>query len=186
MANTSPCCGCEVASDYGTSTVTGDGSEANPYAVSQIDPEFSRPAVKALRTFNSSQTINSGADTPVAYTATPIFDTHGMHDPVLNTRLTVPISGFYLIGADIPWGTTTAYKRAQFRLNGVTVIHQQTHVRIVSGSWTQTMQYVWGFETGDYIEVVVYHEHGSNLSVQSFDTKPCNFWAMYLGKKFNG
>lgn len=182
MTTQNICCGCILDDDYGTSTVAGDGSETNPYSVRQIDPTFNRPVVRAIKTLATSQTITTGVDTAITFNST-IFDSHGMFNVANNTRLTIPIEGLYLLGADIPWDTTSAFKQIRFRLNGSLFFWTATHIRPVSGAFPNNIQYTYTFSVGDYVEVIAQHQQGSDLNVVSNTAQPCNFWMMYLGKR---
>lgn len=178
MTIQSTCCGCHLVNDYGTSIVEGDGTDA-PYAVRQTDPLFKRPVARIQR--NANQSIPNNTDTALQFDIVN-FDTHNMYDGLNNTRLTIPIDGLYLMGADISWAATTAVKEAAFRLNGVTELDRQSASDPLSGTifWAQNLQYLWFFSQGDYVEVVAFQNSGAPINVGI----PRNiFWMMYLGKK---
>ena len=182
MALNPTCCGCHLVTDYGTSIVGGDGdSAATPYTVSMIDPEFNRPIVKIRRT--AAQTIPNNTATAVTYTAT-VFDTNGMFDLGNPTRLTIPITGLYLMGLYYEWPVSANTAREVFfRLNGSMELDRQSLISANAAvpNHQQNHVYPWFFSAGDYVETLAFQTSGGDLAlgVATFPT----FWMTYLGKK---
>jgi len=67
MSQTPICCGCHLESDYGTSVVTGDGSQTNPFTVAQTDSGYDRPLVRVGISTGSTQSIPDNTDTAVSF-----------------------------------------------------------------------------------------------------------------------
>lgn len=187
----STCCGCHFQSDYGTSIVTGDGSQSDPYSADQVDPLFNRPVVRAHHEYG--QDIPHNTATPIDYTGV-IFDTHEMFTLDQDTRLTIPIAGIYLIGVHLSWDIAVAgtpfYKQLDIRLNGVTVLDTQTQIYSSLDDADVSMNYVYFFEVDDYIEIVATQTSGSTENiVGSFQyggedaARRFGTWMTYLGKK---
>lgn len=172
------CCGCHLETDYGTSIVSGDGSQESPYSLIQTDPTFNRPLVRVARG-GSQQAIPLATPTPVVFFFTD-FDTDGMWNSLLPTRLTVQVSGLYLMGFNGAWGSfANTVRETSFRLNGVSTLDKQSQINndTVVLSHYYDMTYLWPLVAGDYLEVVAFHQNNPSISM-NFP----QFWMMYLGK----
>lgn len=177
------CCGCSLVEDYGTSVVEGNGSQFDPYSVHQVDPEFDRPIVRVRKTAAVNQSITTATPTALTFDV-EYFDTNTMHDnAVNNSRLTIPIAGFYLMGADVVWASSTAQREVFFRLDGITELDRQSAINLNGVTHHQNLQYLWFFEVAQYIEVIAFQTSGAGLNVTPTTDEPVVFWAMYLGKK---
>lgn len=177
---TCSCCGCVLVSDYGTSTVTGTGSQTDPYVITHVDPNFVRPMVR----------ISGGAIAPTttAVTAslpftTEVFDTDTMWAVGQPTRIIFQKRGLFLIGAFALWvGNVTGYREMSILYTpsvGVPSTLETTRDDDPPATdLYQKINYQWFFEVGDYIEIQVTQTSGGGLNVGSGVA-----WAMYTGRK---
>lgn len=182
-----PCCGCHLESDYGTALVTGDGTTADPFTITQVDPTFERPVVRVSRTAGN-QAIPTLTDTAVIFD-TEEFDSDGMWDAGSPSRLTIPIAGIYLMGTSLRWTWHTDPKWIFFRQDGATVLHRKTAINGSGIGHQMTHNYMYYFDIGDYVEVVCFQQTGADLDIEGPPTgvlgaqAPICAWMMYLGKK---
>jgi hypothetical protein len=133
----------------------------------------SRPVIMAgCRVYhNAAQTITTATVTALAFN-TERFDTDAFHDTVTNnTRLTVPVgqAGKYLIWTTVAWAPVAdaTLRLTAVRLGGTTLIGRAGGPNVNSATFatTQNVSVVYDLADGNYVEVVVRHERGSNLDV---------------------
>lgn len=114
---------------------------------------------------STNQSIGSGSDTALSFTTTVRDDTSyfSVGSP---TRLTAPTTGWYVITASIAWEAFGQNRRkTKLRKNGSTVYYCQSYefgggeVSRAGGSMTLYLT------AGDYIEVLVWQDSGSNHNV---------------------
>lgn len=184
MANCS-CCGCVLESDYGTSIVTGDGSQSNPYSIALVDPTWQRPAARVRRTTTQSIPLDL-----VNYTAASfdieIFDTGNFWTIGSPTRFTITEPGIYLFGGCFLWDNSgDGIREIGIRLNGTTLLlnnHQPTRITNEAGLINE-IEYQWKLNTGDYIELMARHEnHIGSLNITPETESSIVFWIVYAGR----
>lgn len=173
------CCGCVLVDDYGTSTVSGQGTAADPFVVSRVDPAFVRPAVKITR-ITTLATVNNTPE-PVPFTA-ETFDTDNMWVVGSPTRITFRTAGIFQFGAIWQWpSNTTGRREALWRFTpvsgsgAVTLINES--VATSTGFFDRQLNYQWHFEVGDYVELLVTQSSGGALNLQKAEA-----WAVYMGR----
>lgn len=180
MAGRCDCCGCVLVDDYGTSTVTGAGTEADPYMVTRVDPDFIRPAVRITRVTTLATTNNTPETVP--FTA-EVFDTDNMWDVGNPTRITFNTAGVYSFGANWQWPSNTTGRRGgdwfYTPFNGVPPFELiEEDVQTTSGVFRRQLNYQWFFQVGDYIELDVTQSSGGALNLNA-----ASAWAVYHGRK---
>lgn len=185
MSDNALCCGCSVESDYGTSIVIGDGSSESPYSVTQVDPLFNRPVVRAVHQQPTS--IPNSTPTALSFTGV-LFDTHHMFTMTSPTRLTIPIAGLYLMGYHLEWESAAAAydKKIAFRSNGSATLDEQTQIYTSLNTQKFNGNYLWFFDVNDYVEVVATQTSGVAKAISGYDSITnfkYGFWMMYMGKK---
>ena len=182
------CCGCDFESDYGTSVVTGDGSVADPFSIIQVDPLFNRPVVRS--TLQIDRSIPNNTPTAVQWTGV-LFDSNNMFSLNNDTRLTVQVAGFYLMGYQIVWpgAAVGVYKTMAFRSNGTTTLESSTRLETGAFSQAHNGSYLWYFAANEYVELVLTQVSGGALTIpgtQELDSAALGvsgMWMTYLGKK---
>lgn len=95
------------------------------------------------------------------------------------TKLTLPYTGFYMIGLSIAFDTNTTGRR-EIRIShqGSPLSYSYVSAAPVSGAYTWVQASIPLLATaGDYIEAQVRHTKGSNLNINGNDN---GFWAMFL------
>lgn len=174
------CCGCVVQADYGTSTVAGTGTIADPFMVTRVDPAFVRPMVRV--TGGVMAAVPNNTPTAVIY-GTEVFDTNNMWVIGQPTRITFQTRGFYLFGSRVIWPSNlTGNRISTWRYtpaNGsgaVNFVSSQSDAP--SGDLNKQLNYQWYFEIGDYIELLVTQVSGIALNLNSSSA-----WAVYTGRK---
>lgn len=176
------CCGCTFEDDYGTSTVTGEGSLVDPFRVTLIDPAFIRPLVRVRRT--SNQSIPDNTTTAVSFD-TAVFDPTTMWVIGSPTRLTILTAGLYLMGGCTSWeANATGTRELAFRVNGTTELESQDN-RPDSGSVAlqQALSYLWFFDPGDFVELIARQESGGARNLVTQAVYSTVLWMVYIGKK---
>lgn len=183
MATNCNCCSCIVQADYGTSLITGTGSQSDPFQVNQVDPGWVRPMVRATRATN--QSIPNNVDTPVSFSST-IFDTDTMWNIANPTRLTINTGGLYLLGVTgIMDPNATGIREYSFRVNGLTTIDFTDKTQPSPTYFSHV--YPWPLQSSDYIEIMIRQTSGVALNLLHLGVgggllDACFFWACYLGK----
>lgn len=176
------CCGCSLADDYGTSTVEGSGSFDDPYSVTMVDPNFTRPLVRATALSSDTQTISTATPTAVNF-ATEAFDTDTMWAIGQPSRIVFQTTGIFTFGAEWVWpsSATPGIKSAFWRLNGATQLVSERvdgGASAAMGELRRQLNYVYPFNAGDYVELIVTQTSGGNLVIGNRSA-----WAMFVGKR---
>lgn len=180
------CCGCVFESDYGTSTISGSGSQTDPYTVSIVDTAWIRPAARVRRTTN--QSIATGATfAPITFD-TEIFDQGGNFWVVgAPTIFTIPLAGLYLFGGCGLWAANaTGTRELGIRLNGTTIVNVNDQpVESIHGGTFTPNSHVTGqsrLGIGDTLELVARQESGGPLNLTAEADESISFWIVYVGK----
>lgn len=155
----------------GASTVArlGIGSNGQILTVSGGLPTWgSGASIVGARVYRTTDLtgIVSSTDTVIPWDAES-FDTDTIHDTVTNTsRLTAKTAGYYSIGATVRWENNNvgSIHQTRIRLNGTTDI-EWAELTPVS-PLTQKVLTVYQMGVGDYVEIVVRHDSGSNRLLQ--------------------
>ncbi|GGM76870.1 hypothetical protein GCM10012275_54420 [Longimycelium tulufanense] len=124
------------------------------------------PEVALQRT--TAQPIPSGAVTPINWDA-PDEDELDMWDSVTPSRVQIPTSGRYrcTFNGAFAFTSTSTLRVGQLRVNGSSsdILADTRYNAIANNHAPLHLDGEDTFVTGDYLEVVVYHEHGSDLDV---------------------
>ncbi len=103
-----------------------------------------------------------------------IFDASNMH-ATDSTKIIVPVDGIYKIGTSITWDTSAlGYRLITLRRNDTESIASSSHNNVNGTRESHQCVTLMKLDEDDYIEVEVWHTHGSNLKIKSFSTT--NFW----------
>jgi hypothetical protein len=118
----------------------------------------------------NGQSINTATFTAINYPSES-WDTSNMHSNVTNnTRITVPINGYYRATATLGFeANSTGSRILTFRVNGdVTDRYGYFSVPALSGSLSNyiTTTAVFNLNANDYIEVYAYQNSGVTLDTQ--------------------
>jgi hypothetical protein len=164
------------------------GSKITLYGLASTSvttPTFS--GCRLTRTTNQTITTGTGGQAAVSFDS-EIFDTSNYHDLVTNpTRITIPTTGYYFVRAEISWNTSTSLtlRRTIIQLNGTTFLAavDQAHTPGAGPgvSCNQSVSTLYHFTAGDYVEVLVRQESGSNLDVSTSSAHSPVFEIMQLG-----
>ena len=120
------------------------------------------------RAFNTAaQVITTSLITAITLNSER-FDTSGFHDTATNTsRMTVPagLGGMYVISGSLEWAAGATGQRAIFlRLNGTTDLAGSRHDAAAASVTTHTISTIYQLAATDYVELVVFHTQGADLS----------------------
>lgn len=124
---------------------------------------FKQPCARVRHSAN--QSIATGGAAKVLTFNTEDYDTDSIHDNATNpSRLTCQTAGLYLIIGQAGWQSNTSGRRAlSIRLNGTTYIADSND--IAAGPNGQIIMTTWLLNVGDYVELTVYQDSGTNLNV---------------------
>jgi len=180
------CCGCEIASDYGTSTVVGDGSAATPFTISKIDPNWQRPHARVRRTTTQSITP-SGTFNAISFD-TEVFDFGGFWVVGSPTLFTIPEDGMYIFGGCGIWAANaTGTRELGIRKNGTDIIMVCDSPPDGTNGATMTprahVTYQSPLVAGNTLELVARQESGGALNMTAEADDSIVFWIVYAGKK---
>jgi hypothetical protein len=122
---------------------------------------------------NTSQSISDKTTTALAF-PNLIRDDASFWSSGANTRLTVPSTGWYLVGACIQWdGNSSGGRILEIRVNGNNYFPNQAWAAINLG--TRQNAYVQFYATaGDYFEATVYQN--------ALDTRTVDLAYFYIAK----
>jgi hypothetical protein len=168
----------------------GDGFMVSQPAAGQAKVKLAAGGVM----FGGARAYDTGTQPAADSTWTTItfnserYDTDGYHSTVSNTsRLTIPSSGYYHVGACIEWsdpgGVAGSSVHVRFRVNGTTVICATTaivgsgHVLFLNPS----CDYL--FSANDYVEVQVWQDSDIPMADQIISDANIapEFWIHRLG-----
>lgn len=95
------------------------------------------------------------------------FDAQTMHSTSSNTgRLTAPVSGIYLVGANLQFAAnTTGLRSVKLLQNGVTEIGANSKAAAASGTTYLNLVTTVYLVSGNYVEVQAYQTSGGSLNV---------------------
>lgn len=127
------------------------------------------PVLPQVQVSNSgTQSIGTGGS-PTALTFNQEgFDNGELHSTSSNpTRLIAPITGLYMVGANVTWASNaTGYRFMALRESAGSARIAADSRPTVNGDTThQSCVTVWHFAAGTYFEVIVFQNSGGNLNV---------------------
>ena len=143
----------------------------------------------AIAARTTAQTISNATFTVVAFNATDILDTDGLHDPASNnSRLVAAITGKYFIFAFVGF-TTNATGIRSFTIEknsaGVETIAnaviQQTFNAVNGGQSGTSLAAFISLAAGEYVEVFCYQDSTGNLDMNGA-TITNAFGMVYVGE----
>jgi hypothetical protein len=156
--------------------------ERQMLGLAYLTPEF--VAVQACRvTRNATQSITNNTVTTVNFNA-EVFDPTGMHDnAVNNSRITIAVDGYYVVGFNAEFASAADYNRTlvSVTLNGGNrIAHQQVPGTAVAAPPRHAVGTMIQLVAGDYIEAEVFQSNTApaarNLSLVG-DYSPVMFAA---------
>jgi len=146
--------------------VTADASGFATWAAPAGGGGYTQGA-RARRT--TDQTITTGTPTVIAFD-TQDYDTDGIWEGVTNpSRLTCQTTGVYLITGGGYWaGATGGGQRSVYiYLNGATQVAGMILTPSANGQGLNATALL-SLTAGDYVQLLVYHDRGSNLAVSYY------------------
>lgn len=176
-------CGCHTAADYGTSTTDGEGTVADPFTFTLIDPTWVRPMVHIRRSTN--QLIPDNVLTVISFD-TEVFDTDSMWALGSPTIVTINTTGLYLMGACGQWSGVDGVAEFAFRQNSTTLIDSQEYSFVAITSGHQSGSYLWFLNAGDTLELLVRQDDfagATSRNLLGHANESIVFWACYVGRK---
>ena len=104
---------------------------------------------------STATTLTSGAETVITFNGTDEYDTYGQHDPTTNnTRVTIPITGVYMLQGCVHFLNGTTQAAPAFRKNGTTGLGSGTN--IAATTYSSSMACTAYLTTSDYVEFLTY------------------------------
>jgi hypothetical protein len=112
------------------------------------------------------------------------WDTDAIHSTDTNTsRLTCKTAGLYQISGHIQFASnSTGIRSILIRLNGTTYIASQAGHQSSAAVAEFSVNTCYNLDVDDYVELVVYHNRGSALNVNSVANYTPEFGMTFLGK----
>jgi hypothetical protein len=108
------------------------------------------------------------------------YDDANFHSTSVNTsRLTIPATGRYQIGANVRFANNvTGWRQLLLQVNGVTLIGDIVVGANAGGAVTSLVLpgVDWAFTAGDYIEILATQTSGGALNVVAFPSFSPEFW----------
>lgn len=118
---------------------------------------------------SGAQTLAHNTSTAIVLDAADDYDSDAFHDPASNnTRFTVPSGkdGLYEGLAIGSWASNaTGVRRLTWRLNGTTVIAQETESDVAAAAQEMHVHFVWPLVATNYVELLGYQDSGGNLNL---------------------
>lgn len=139
------------------------------------------PAFSGARVYNS--TTQSIPD-PGGWTAltfdTERYDTDAYHSTSSDqSRLVIPSDGYYRIGANVGFQSSSALRGVRLHVNGTDDIALE--LLTVSGELYKGIHAEWFFEAGDYVEVQLLQLSGGALNSLAVPAQVPEFWISKIG-----
>lgn len=145
------------------------------------------PPVSQARVYN-------GADLPLANNTTTTltfnaerYDSGDLHSTAaLTSRLTVPITGLYSIGACVAYASNaTGYRQTFVLLNGTTTIVDDLRAPVSGVATVVNIATDYRLAAGDYVEVQAFQNSGGALNVVALPNFSPDFWMHRVGGYVN-
>ena len=130
----------------------------------------------------SDQTIANATGTAVAFD-TEMYDTGGFHDnSTNNSRLTAPVSGYYIITGHIRfYGNATGIRWISIREGGDTGIARQYNSSPGAGDIVLSVATIYYLAASEYVELMVYQDSGGNLDTRTVSDYAVRFAINRIG-----
>lgn len=140
--------------------------ECNPSGLGAFLPSFLTNPPAVLASTPITQPIANSVTT-ILFFNRERFDTDSMHSQTVNTsRITIQTAGVYVISGWAVWsGNASGERRMNIKLNGTNTIAQDERVTLQSDAFSHPFQSIWKFSAGDYFEIEVHQNSGSDLEV---------------------
>jgi len=172
--------------------VTSGGTGVQTCATGQI-LIASGADVAEFTTPDGARVYNSAAETITTNTLTALtfnserYDNGGLHSTTSNTdRLTALKAGKYSITAHVVWtgpATPTGFRLVSIRLNGTTFIALEQLPAITDAfvGTCQSIATIYHLTAESYVQLVVSHSQGANLTVMNIAAHSPEFAMQWLG-----
>jgi hypothetical protein len=130
----------------------------------------------------SSVAISVPPATNVAIPFTTVWFNNGGFSSNTPTRLKAPVSGIYMVNANIAWGAAiSGTVRLNITLNGGVAVASDFRETTSGKQAVQSVSQVGPLNAGDYLELVVSQESGTTGSVVPYGQFSPDFQLVYIG-----
>jgi hypothetical protein len=150
------------------------------YSIDDGGQEYPLGRFRARVYNTASISLANGAGTALTFD-TERFDVGGFHSTSVNTgRLTIPVAGTYLVGANVQYAANaTGVRQGYIRLNGTTVLVANLVPAVTGGVVTeQVLVTMYNFAANDYVELVAFQNSGGALNLVAVGNYSPEFWIM--------
>jgi hypothetical protein len=149
-------------------------------AVDEISALLNVPAARVY--MSSSQIASASTVTKVTFDSER-FDTDTMHSTSTNTsRLTCNTSGIYnIMGSVMFTANASGLRQVDIYYNDSTIIGIKNTAPISGDHTYLDVQSIYRLNTGDYVELRVYHDAGSSLALFSTSAYGTEFMMAKIG-----
>ena len=125
---------------------------------------FDPPACRAVRVTN--QIITTNTDTRIQFDAPDTYDTALMHNPaVLNTRITVPVTGLYTVAAATNWVSGGTACITAIYVNGALGTNNEFRRDEGAGTFYQVVPDILYITANSFVELNVFHLSGGDRTI---------------------
>lgn len=139
-----------------------------------------KPMCRVYRT--TLQVIPNSTNTAITFDAEE-FDTATMHSTVTNTsRITVPVDGIYMVGANVLWEGSATGARALFLVVDGATTFQSANGPGAAGGQTQQVTTMVSLSASSYVEAFVVQFSGGDLDVTVGGSYSPSFWCTWIGE----
>ena len=137
------------------------------------------PCARVTR--SAAKSINDSSDTAIDFDQQR-FMTDAIHSVSSNnTRLTVPYTGRYYIGASIEWAANaTGVRRMLIKLNGSTIIAGLLTDGSAADNGFMTISTFFALSKSNYVELYVRQDSGGALNVNASGNNTPEFYMFYV------
>jgi hypothetical protein len=144
--------------------------------------------IPAVRVYNTTDELNSGSVSTLAFNSTRFATVASMHSTSTNnSRLVAPVAGTYTIGATVNWadvGTAPGTRMLIVTVNGFIVARVSTPNE-AAGTDSQTISTIVHLAANDYAEIEIYEtSSGPAVAVAGNGSAPGyspEAWMAWLG-----
>jgi len=161
--------------------ITGT-SATDFYSYISISKIANANSFSGAKVYNNANFAVSGSSVNVVVPFnSEYYDTDGYHTTgsttINNSKLTIPISGYYEIGVQLKWqNSTTGIRELYLKKDGTTYIGLNTRPAPSAGTLAQSFTVEDYFTGGSYVQLEALHSISGNQNIEYADRYSPMFW----------
>jgi hypothetical protein len=148
----------------GADSVGANEIQANSVGASEIG---SLPSAWVFS--GANQSVPNNAFGPIQSFDAEFYDPQSMHSPASPTKLSAPVSGIYLITAEITWDISAAgtVRAAWVISNSSGFLQSDFRSPVTGNGTTNNLSIPFLLNAGEYVEIYVFQDSGGPLNTMS-------------------